>query len=119
MYYAGWTAESQIDISSNEKHYNISHPRNRTKKVVTLRENTLESFQVGWLKSFTFEEGVIYPGSSGSPVYNEEFKVYGALSGGVNLGGCNSDSNGQKNNVNFGSLRFFVFFIKRCKKCIK
>lgn len=82
VYYSGWSASIQIPFSA--QYYGIHHPRGDDKKISRANFLTVGSFATRYRVFWT--NGVTEPGSSGSPFYNFNQRVIGALSGG--LSGC-------------------------------
>ena len=92
-YYAGWDRAS----SSSSNGVSIHHPSGSAKKISTFNSNLSSTsynggafnahWQVYW-DATTNGHGVTEPGSSGSPIFNQDKKIVGQLSGGSSI--CSS-----------------------------
>jgi lysyl endopeptidase len=95
IYYNGWDA---TDNTTNTRTTGIHHPSGDIKKIChsemaptkqTTSFNGNANAQMWRVASWT--EGVTEPGSSGSPLFNQDGRVIGVLSGGA--AACNGTSN--------------------------
>ena len=92
-YYAGWDI-SNLAASSG---VSIHHPNGSAKKISTFNSNLQSTsynggaayahWAVNWIETEN-GHGVTEPGSSGSPIFNQEGRIVGQLSGGSSY--CNS-----------------------------
>jgi V8-like Glu-specific endopeptidase len=95
IYYNGWDA---TDATTNTRTTGIHHPSGDIKKIChSEMAPTKQIVNFGgnpnaqmWRVAF-WTEGVTEPGSSGSPLFNQDGKVIGVLSGGA--AACNGTSN--------------------------
>lgn len=83
-YYAGWDADTKLPSNS----YTIHHPNGDTKKI-THDEDTCDSLsfstyflRFGHWKVYNWESGTTEAGSSGAPLFDNNKRVVGTLSGG-------------------------------------
>jgi hypothetical protein len=90
-FYAGWSRSTRATPTVG-----ISHPGGNPKKVQIDRD---PSFLVATRWSVLNDVGAVQPGSSGSPLFDEDERIVGTLSTGA--GGCSA-------NGNYG--RFDLFF---------
>lgn len=93
-FYAGW------DRSGNTPNFTVGihHPRGDIKKICKDEDQpyfqTAAGAQVWWIDEW--EEGVTEPGSSGSPLFDDNKRIIGQLYGG--LAACAGGSNSTNNN---------------------
>ncbi len=74
LYYNGWDRSNSIPSNTTCIH----HPRGDIKKI-SVSNTSLSSNGNFW--DVTFSQGIVEPGSSGSPLYNENSRVVGQLLG--------------------------------------
>ncbi|MBI4931093.1 MAG: T9SS type A sorting domain-containing protein [Bacteroidetes bacterium] len=82
VYYSGWSTSVQIPFQA--QYYGIHHPKGDDKKISRANFLTVGNFATRYRVFWT--NGVTEKGSSGSPFYNFNQRVIGALSGGSS--GC-------------------------------
>ena len=92
--FAGWDASDDEDAVSAA--VGIHHPSGDIKKISFEEDAPYHDFadgaQVWWIDDW--EDGVTEPGSSGSPLFNQDHRIIGQLYGGASA--CNgSNGNGQ------------------------
>ena len=99
-YYAGWN----LDLNASGKHTNVHHPSGAVKKYGMTVENislstvpapdgsNLDPNSYWTIPSWTI--GSTYPGSSGSPLFDENNLVIGGLTGGTSVCSGTSPSAG-------------------------
>lgn len=84
VFYNGWD-KTNSNVPSG---VSIHHPKGDTKKIATFENPLTTDFTIGrdyWEVQWTATEnghGVTEPGSSGSPIFNEQNLIVGMLSGG-------------------------------------
>lgn len=95
-YYAGWSAEASSDDTS---YVSIQHPMGSTKRFSLAEKVEVGTFTAD-IKSFTkngfwhipeWQLGCTAIGSSGSPLFDADYRVIGALTGGSSY--CNAPYN--------------------------
>ena len=95
-FYAGW--DNSDDPTENDFAIGIHHPSGDLKKICKENEvpyhATASGADVWWIDDW--DEGVTEPGSSGSPLFNQEGRIIGQLYGGAAActgGGSGTDDN--------------------------
>ncbi len=95
VYYAGWDATT----TTPESGVGIHHPSGDVKKISTTEDfvssgwgSANTHWRVEWFETVT-EWGVTEGGSSGSPVYNQDHRIVGQLTGGGSC--CTTNGCGQ------------------------
>lgn len=82
LFYAGWNND---DGSTVTQATGIHHPSGDVKKICrennTLTQNTASGAAVWWVANW--DEGVTEPGSSGSPLFDQNGRIIGQLYGGA------------------------------------
>ena len=89
VYYAGWDRSGNLPTAVT----GIHHPRGDVKKICLDTDGPYQSTaggaQVWWIDAWEF--GVTEPGSSGSPIFDQNKRIVGQLYGG--LAACSGTSN--------------------------
>jgi hypothetical protein len=98
-YYLGWDAGNTASWASDAAATSISHPRGTHKRIAFGRKggDSSRPFDLGtgvipiihvWDINLDAGNGVVEPGSSGSPILDEQRRVRGTLTGTYSVPGC-------------------------------